>query len=302
MQLIDGKATAAAIKAEIAEEVKAIMAAGGKQPHLAAVLVGHDGGSETYVKNKVLACEACGFKSTLIRFEDDVTEDELLACVDNLNRNGDVDGFIVQLPLPKHIDEQKIIEAIDYRKDVDGFHPINVGRMAIGLPCFISATPLGIITLLKRYNIETSGKKCVILGRSNIVGKPMAQLMMQKQYGDATVTVCHSRSKTLKKECQEADIIIAAIGQPDFVIAAIGQPDFVTADMVKDGAVIIDVGTTRVSDATRKSGFRLNGDVKFDEVAPKCSYITPVPGGVGPMTICSLMKNTLAAGKKEYYK
>ena len=203
-----------------------------------------------------------------------------------------MDGFIVQLPLPKHIDEQKIIEAIDYRKDVDGFHPINVGRMAIGLPCFISATPLGILTLLKRYNIETSGKKCVILGRSNIVGKPMAQLMMQKQYGDATVTVCHSRSKTLKEECREADIIIAAIGQPDFV----------TADMVKSGAVIIDVGTTRVPDASRKSGFRLNGDVKFDEVAPLCSYITPVPGGVGPMTICSLMKNTLAAGKKEYYK
>ena len=290
MQLIDGKATAAAIKAEIAEEVKEIVAKGGKQPHLAAVLVGHDGGSETYVKNKVLACEACGFKSTLICFEEDVTEEELLACVDNLNRNGDIDGFIVQLPLPKHIDEQKIIEAIDYRKDVDGFHPINVGRMAIGLPCFISATPLGIITLLKRYNIETSGKKCVILGRSNIVGKPMAQLMMQKQYGDATVTVCHSRSKTLKEECREADIIIAAIGQPDFV----------TADMVKEGAV--DVGTTRVPDATRKSGFRLNGDVKFDEVAPKCSFITPVPGGVGPMTICSLMKNTLAAGKKEYYK
>ena len=259
---------------------------------LAAVLVGHDGGSETYVKNKVLACEACGFKSTLIRFEEDVTEEELLNCVDTLNRNGDVDGFIVQLPLPKHIDEQKIIEAIDYRKDVDGFHPINVGRMAIGLPCFISATPLGIITLLKRYNIETSGKKCVILGRSNIVGKPMAQLMMQKQYGDATVTVCHSRSKTLKEECRAADIIIAAIGQPDFV----------TADMVKEGAVIVDVGTTRVPDATRKSGFRLNGDVKFDEVAPKCSFITPVPGGVGPMTICSLMKNTLAAGKKEYYK
>ena len=274
-QLIDGKATATAIKAEIAEEVKDIVARGGKQPHLAAVLVGHDGGSETYVKNKVLACEACGFKSTLIRYEADVTEEELLACVDKLNRDDDVDGFIVQLPLPKHIDEQKIIEAIDYRKDVDGFHPINVGRMAIGLPCFISATPLGIITLLKRYNIETSGKKCVILGRSNIVGKPMAQLMMQKQYGDATVTVCHSRSKTLKEECREADIIIAAIGQPDFV----------TADMVKPGAVIIDVGTTRVPDATRKSGFRLNGDVKFDEVADKCSYITPVPGGVGPMTI-----------------
>lgn len=292
MQLIDGKATAEAIKAEIAEEVKSIMAAGGKQPHLAAVLVGHDGGSETYVKNKVLACEKCGFKSTLIRYEDDITEDELLACVDRLNNDDDVDGFIVQLPLPRHINEQKIIEAIDYRKDVDGFHPINVGRMAIGLPCFVSATPLGIITLLKRYNIETSGKKCVVLGRSNIVGKPMAQLMMQKQYGDSTVVVCHSHTKDIKKECLDADIIIAAIGKPNFV----------TADMVKEGAVVIDVGTTRVPDASRKSGFRLNGDVKFDEVAPKCSFITPVPGGVGPMTICSLMKNTLAAGKKEYYK
>lgn len=292
MQLIDGKATAAAIKAEIAEEVKAIMAAGGKQPHLAAVLVGHDGGSETYVKNKVLACEACGFKSTLIRYEADITEEELLQCVDRLNKDEDVDGFIVQLPLPKHINEQKVIEAIDYKKDVDGFHPINVGRMSIGLPCFISATPLGIITLLKRYGIETSGKKCVILGRSNIVGKPMAQIMMQKEYGDATVTVCHSRSTDLKKECREADIIIAAIGRPGFV----------TADMVKDGAVIVDVGTTRVPDATRKSGFRLSGDVDFANVAEKCSFITPVPGGVGPMTICSLMKNTLAAGKKEYYK
>ena len=219
MQLIDGKATAARIKEEIAQEVEQIVAAGGKRPHLAAVLVGHDGGSETYVKNKVLACEACGFKSSLIRYEDDVTEEELLACVDRLNSDADVDGFIVQLPLPKHIDEQKIIEAIDYRKDVDGFHPINVGRMAIGLPCFISATPLGIITLLRRYGIETSGRKCVILGRSNIVGKPMAQLMMQKQYGDATVTVCHSRSKNLKEECRGADIIIAAIGRPDFVTA-----------------------------------------------------------------------------------
>ena len=291
MQLIDGKNTAARIKEEIAEEVKAIIASGGKQPHLAAVLVGHDGGSETYVKNKVLACEACGFKSTLIRYEEDVTEEELLACVDRLNTDDDVDGFIVQLPLPQHIDEQKIIEAIDYRKDVDGFHPVNVGRMAIGLPCFISATPLGILTLLQRYEIATSGKKCVILGRSNIVGKPMAQLLMQKQYGDATVTVCHSRSANLKEECREADIIIAAIGRPDFV----------TADMVKPGAVVIDVGTTRVPDATRKSGYRLNGDVKFDEVAPKCSFITPVPGGVGPMTICSLMKNTLSAGKKELY-
>lgn len=291
-ELIDGKATAAKIKKEIAEEVDKIVAGGGKRPHLAAILVGHDGGSETYVKNKVIACEACGFKSSLIRFEDDVTEDELLAKVRELNADDDVDGYIVQLPLPKHMDEQKIIMSIDYRKDVDGFHPINVGRMSIGLPCFISATPLGILTLLRRYGIETSGKKCVILGRSNIVGKPMAQLMMQKNYGDSTVTVCHSHSKTLKEECREADIIIAAIGQPDFV----------TADMVKDGAVVIDVGTTRVPDSSKKSGFRLNGDIKFDEVAPKCSFITPVPGGVGPMTICSLMRNTLAAGKKEYYK
>ncbi len=292
MQLIDGKATAAAIKEQIAREVEQIVAAEGKQPHLVAVLVGHDGGSETYVKNKVLACEKCGFKSTLIRYEADVTEEEILACVDKLNKDADVDGFIVQLPLPKHIDEQKVTMAIDYRKDVDGFHPVNVGRMALGMPSFISATPLGILTLLRHYNIETSGKKCVVLGRSNIVGKPMAQLMMQKQYGDATVTVCHSHSTRLKEECREADIIIAAIGKPDFV----------TADMVKEGAVVIDVGTTRVPDATRKSGFRLNGDVKFDEVAEKCSYITPVPGGVGPMTICSLMKNTLSAGKKEYYK
>ena len=264
MQLIDGKATATAIKAEIAEEVRQIVANGGKQPHLAAVLVGHDGGSETYVKNKVIACEQCGFKSTLIRFEENVTEDELLACVDKLNKD----------------------------EDVDGFHPINVGRMAIGLPCFISATPLGILTLLQRYGIATSGKKCVVLGRSNIVGKPMAQLMMQKQYGDATVTVCHSHSPSLKDECREADIIVAAIGRPDFV----------TADMVKEGAGVIDVGTTRVEDPSRKGGFRLSGDVKFDEVAPKCSFITPVPGGVGPMTICSLMKNTLSAGKKEFYK
>ena len=285
--LIDGKATAAQIKAEIAEKVQKIVADGGKRPHLAAVLVGHDGGSETYVKNKVLACEACGFKSSLIRFEDNVSEAELLECVKNLNEDADVDGFIVQLPLPKHIGEQRVIEAIDPKKDVDGFHPVNVVRMAIGLPAFISATPLGIMTLLQRYNIATSGKKCVVLGRSNIVGKPMAQLMMQKQWGDATVTVCHSHSKTLKEECREADIIVAAIGQPEFV----------TADMVKDGAVVIDVGTTRVPDPTRKSGFRLCGDVKFDEVAPKCSYITPVPGGVGPMTICSLMQNTLQAAE-----
>lgn len=287
MQIIDGKATAEAIKAEIAEEVRQIVSNGGRAPHLAAILVGHDGGSETYVKNKVLACERCGFESTLIRFEEDVTEEELLQCVDKFNKDESVDGFIVQLPLPKHIDEQKVIEAIDYRKDVDGFNPINVGRMSIGLPCFISATPLGIITLLKRYGINTSGKKCVVLGRSNIVGKPMAQLMMQKQFGDATVTVCHSHTKDIKKECLEADIIIAAIGKPNFL----------TGDMMKEGAVIVDVGTTRVPDATRKSGFRLNGDVKFDEVAPKSSFITPVPGGVGPMTICSLMKNTLQAYK-----
>lgn len=292
MQLIDGKAVAAAIKEEIAAEVKSIMASGGKQPHLAAVLVGHDGGSETYVKNKVLACEQCGFKSTLIRFEDDVTEEELLNCVKQLNEDSDVDGFIVQLPLPKHINEQRIIEAIDYRKDVDGFHPINVGRMSIGLPCFISATPLGIITLLQRYNIQTSGKRCVVLGRSNIVGKPMAQLMLQKEYGDSTVTVCHSRTKNIEEICREADIIIAAIGIPGFV----------KENMVKEGAVVIDVGTTRVPDATRKSGFRLSGDVDFENVSSKCSFITPVPGGVGPMTICSLMKNTLIAGKKEYYK
>ena len=292
MELIDGKAISAQIKQEIAQEVAQIVAAGGKRPHLAAILVGHDGGSETYVANKVKACEECGFTSTLIRYENNVTEDELLDTVRQLNADDDVDGFIVQLPLPPHISEQRVIETIDYRKDVDGFHPINVGRMSIGLPCYISATPNGILELLKRYNIEKKKKKCVVLGRSNIVGKPMAMLMMQKNYpGDATVTVCHSRSKDLVKECQEADIIIAAMGQPNFV----------RADMVKEGAVIIDVGTTRVPDATRKSGFKLTGDVKFDEVSPKCSYITPVPGGVGPMTIVSLMKNTLLAGKKAIY-
>ena len=292
MQLIDGKATAAQIKAEIAEEVKQIVENGRKRPHLAAILVGHDGGSETYVRNKVLACEACGFKSTLIRFEDNVSEEELLAKVDELNRDEDVDGFIVQLPLPRHISEQKVIEAIDYRKDVDGFHPINVGRLSIGLPCYISATPNGMLELLRRYGIETSGKHCVVLGRSNIVGKPMATLMMQKAYpGDCTVTVCHSRTKNLKEICRTADILIAAMGQPNFV----------TADMVKEGAVVLDVGTTRVPNPAMKSGFKLTGDVKFDEVAPKCSFITPVPGGVGPMTICSLMRNTLLAGKKAIY-
>jgi methylenetetrahydrofolate dehydrogenase (NADP+)/methenyltetrahydrofolate cyclohydrolase len=288
MTLIDGKATSELIKQEIAAEVEARISRGEKRPHLAAILVGHDGGSETYVANKVKACEVCGFKSTLIRYEDDVTEEILLQKIKELNNDADVDGFIVQLPLPRHINEQHIIEAIDYRKDVDGFHPVNVGRMSIGLPCFVSATPAGILELLRRYDIHTSGKKCVILGRSNIVGKPMATLMMQKHVpGDATVTVCHSHSQNLVEECREADILIAAMGQPNFV----------KADMVKEGAVVIDVGTTRVPDATRKSGFKLTGDVKFDEVAPKCSFITPVPGGVGPMTICSLMMNTLKAAK-----
>ncbi len=291
-KLIDGKATAAQIKQELAAEVEKIKAEGGKIPHLAAILVGHDGGSETYVANKVRTCEEIGFKSSLIRFEADVTEEELLRKVDELNNNPDVDGFIVQLPLPKHISEQKIIEAIDYRKDVDGFHPINVGRMSIGLPCFVSATPAGIIELIRRYGIETQGKHCVVLGRSNIVGKPMASLLMQKAYpGDCTVTVCHSRSTNLAEMCRQADIIIVALGVPEFL----------KGDMVKEGAVVIDVGTTRVPDATRKSGFRLSGDVKFDEVAPKCSYISPVPGGVGPMTIISLMRNTLLAGKKAIY-
>ena len=293
MELIDGKAVATQIKTEIAAEVNEILASGGKRPHLAAILVGHDGGSETYVASKVKACEECGFKSTLIRYEADVTEEELLAKVEELNNDADVDGFIVQLPLPKHIDEQKVTEAIDYRKDVDGFHPVNAGRLSIGLPCFLSATPNGIMELLRRYNIDTKGKKCVVLGRSNIVGKPMANLMMQKSIpGDATVTVCHSHTQDIAEECRQADIIIAALGQPHFL----------KADMVKEGAVVIDVGTTRVPDATRKSGFRLCGDVDFDNVAPKCSFITPVPGGVGPMTIVSLMKNTLLAGKREVYK
>ncbi len=293
MQLIDGKAVSATIKKEIAEEVNRIVQNGGKRPHLAAILVGHDGGSETYVASKVKACEECGFKSTLIRYESDVTEKELLAKVEELNNDADVDGFIVQLPLPKHIDEQKVTEAIDYRKDVDGFHPVNAGRLSIGLPCFLSATPNGIMELLRRYNIDTKGKKCVVLGRSNIVGKPMANLMMQKSIpGDATVTVCHSHTQNIAEECRQADIIIAALGQPHFL----------KAEMVKEGAVVIDVGTTRVPDATRKSGFRLCGDVDFENVAPKCSFITPVPGGVGPMTIVSLMKNTLLAGKREIYK
>lgn len=293
MVIIDGKETAMEIKQEIAKEVKRMMAAGEKQPHLAAILVGHDGGSETYVANKVKACDECGFKSTLIRFEYDVTEDELLQAIDKLNHNDDVDGFIVQLPLPRHIDEQKVIEAIDYKKDVDGFHPINVGRMSIGLPCFRSATPQGILALLERYGIETSGKHCVVLGRSNIVGKPVAQMLLQKDNpGNCTVTVCHSATEDLPRQCRRADILIAAIGQPHFV----------KADMVKKGAVVIDVGTTRLPSTKTKSGFKLYGDVDFDEVAPLCSFITPVPGGVGPMTICALMKNTLLAAQHKIYQ
>ena len=293
MQLIDGKATSEEIKKEIAKEVEQIKAAGGKTPHLAAILVGHDGGSETYVASKVKACEEVGFDSSLIRFENDVTEEELLRSVDQLNNDPDIDGFIVQLPLPKHISEDRVTEAIDYRKDVDGFHPVNVGRMSLGMPCFLSATPSGILELLKRYEIETKGKHCVILGRSNIVGKPAAMLMMQKNYpGDATVTVCHSRTPNIKELCLQADIIIAAMGVPEFL----------KGDMVKQGAVVIDVGTTRVPSTTTKSGFKLMGDVAFDQVAPRCSFITPVPGGVGPMTIVSLLKNTLLAGKKEVYQ
>lgn len=288
-KILDGKKISDEIKKEIALEVEKIVSNGGKRPHLAAILVGHDGGSETYVASKVKSCEEVGFASSLIRFESDVTEEQLLATIDQLNNDPEVDGFIVQLPLPKHIDEQRVIERVDYRKDVDGFHPINVGRMSIGLPCFVSATPQGIVELLRRYEIPTSGKHCVVLGRSNIVGKPIAQLLAQKGYpGDCTVTVCHSRTQGLKEMCQAADIIIAALGSPEFV----------TKDMIKPGAVVVDVGTTRVPDSTRKSGFRLTGDVKFDEVAPLCSYITPVPGGVGPMTIVSLMMNTLKAGQK----
>ena len=292
MELIDGKAIADQVKQEIAEEVSAIKAKDGKTPHLAVIIVGHDGGSETYVSHKVKSCEQVGFKSTKICFENDITEKELLEQIKILNNDPDVDGFIVQLPLPKHISEQKVIEAIDYRKDVDGFHPINVGRTSIGLPSFVSATPAGILELLKRYKIETSGKQCVVIGRSNIVGKPVASLMMQKGYpGDSTVTVCHSRTRNIQEICRQADIIIAAIGSPNFV----------KAGMVKEGAVVIDVGTTRVPSAETKSGWKLTGDVDFAEVAPKCSFITPVPGGVGPMTICSLLKNTLLAGKREIY-
>lgn len=292
MQIIDGKATAAAIRAEIASSVAQTVDAGGRAPHLAAILVGHDGGSESYVASKVKACEECGFGSTLLRFEGSISQEQLLEHIRDLNNNPDIDGFIVQLPLPRHIDTHAVIEAIDPRKDVDGFHPANVGRLSIGLPGFVSATPAGIIELLQRYQIPTSGKHCVILGRSNIVGKPLAMLMMQKSYpGDATVTVCHSRTADIASITRTADILVAAMGVPASV----------TADMVKEGATVIDVGTTRVPDATRARGWKLCGDVDFAAVAPKCSYITPVPGGVGPMTIAMLMRNTLLAATGAVY-
>ena len=286
MQLIDGKKIASEIKAEIALEVKEMLAQGHKPPHLAAVLVGHDGGSETYVAGKVKACEEVGFRSTLIRYEDTISESTLLDTVRSLNKDAEIDGFIVQLPLPDHISEQKVIEAIDPSKDVDGFHPVNVGRMVLGLPAFVSATPAGVMDLISRYKIPTAGRNCVVVGRSNNVGKPMGMLLSLKAYpGDATVTLCHSRTVDLPGVIRKADIIIAALGKAEFI----------TGDMVKEGAVVIDVGITRVPSSTTKSGWKLIGDVKFDEVAPKCSYITPVPGGVGPMTIVSLLKNTLKA-------
>ena len=291
MVLIDGKKTSETIQSEIAEEVILIKNNGGKVPHLAAVLVGNDGGSETYVAAKVKACERVGFKSTLIRFDENVTEEELMNCVEKLNNDADLDGFIVQLPLPKHISEEKVVESINPKKDVDGFHAVNVGRMVAGMPAFISATPFGIMELIKRYKIETSGKNCVVIGRSNIVGRPMSILLSQKGI-DCTVTLCHSRTKNLKEICAQADIIVAALGRTEFL----------TGDMVKEGAVVIDVGITRVKSDKTKSGWKLFGDVKFYEVAPKCSFITPVPGGVGPMTIASLLYNTLLSSKKAIYK
>lgn len=293
MQIIDGKIISEQIKKEIASEVEAIKKINGKVPHLAAILVGNDGASDTYVTHKVKDCEQVGFTSTLLRFDADITEEFLINEIKKINENPDIDGLIVQLPVPDHISETRIIETIDPKKDVDGFHPMNVGRMVIGLPAFVSATPSGIIELLRRYKIPTAGKKCVVIGRSNIVGKPMSNLMVQKSdVGDATVTLCHSRTKNLKEVCMDADIIIAALGRAEFV----------TADMVKQGAVVIDVGITRIKSDTTKSGFKLVGDVKFDEVAPKCSYITPVPGGVGPMTRVALLQNTLLSAKKIIYK
>lgn len=293
MQLLDGKALSAQVKAEIKVEVDKIKAEGGKTPHLAAILVGNNGASETYVASKIKSCEEVGFKSTLVRLPETTSEAELLTHIDALNNDADIDGFIVQLPLPSHISENTVMEAVAPEKDVDGFHPINVGRMCKGLPAYISATPFGILEMLKRYNIDTAGKHCVVVGRSQIVGLPMSILMQRNTApGNATVTICHSRTHNLKEVCQSADILIAALGRPEFI----------TADYVKEGAVVIDVGITRVVDESKKSGFAIKGDVKFDEVAPKSSYITPVPGGVGLMTICGLMTNTLLASKKAIFK
>lgn len=287
MQVIDGKATASTIKAEIRSAVEKMVSSGARAPHLAAVLVGHDGGSETYVAYKIKDCEEVGFRSSLVRFEDDIPLDTLTRKIGELNKDPELDGFIVQLPLPVHMDEQKVIEAIDPGKDVDGFHPVNVGRTVIGMPAFISATPFGIIELLKRYQIETNGKHCVIVGRSNIVGRPLSILMSQKSM-NATVTLAHSRTRDLGAVCASADILVAALGKPGFI----------TAEMVKEGAVVIDVGTTRVPSSDTKSGFRLKGDVSYKEVAPRCSFITPVPGGVGPMTRVALLNNTLLAAQR----
>jgi methylenetetrahydrofolate dehydrogenase (NADP+)/methenyltetrahydrofolate cyclohydrolase len=292
MILIDGNLIASTIRKEIKEEVDNMVKSGHRPPHLAVILVGHDGGSETYVKYKIKDCGEVGFKSTMITYEDDIAETILLDKIAEINNDPEIDGLIVQLPLPESISETRIIETVDFTKDVDGFHPVNLGRMLIGLPCFVSATPAGILELINRYKIETNGKNCVVLGRSNIVGRPLSVLLsLKKQPGNATVTVCHSRTKDLKSVCRNADILIAAMGQPGFI----------TADMVGEGAVVIDVGTTRVPSAETKSGFKLKGDVKFEEVADKCSYITPVPGGVGPMTRVALLKNTLLAAKKEIY-
>ncbi|MBP6619553.1 MAG: bifunctional 5,10-methylene-tetrahydrofolate dehydrogenase/5,10-methylene-tetrahydrofolate cyclohydrolase [Leadbetterella sp.] len=293
MEIIDGKLISAQVKAELQIEVDKIKAEGGKIPHLAAVLIGDNGASETYVASKIKSCEQIGFKSTLIRRDSTSTEAEVLEIIDQLNNDEDIDGFIVQLPLPAHIDVDKVIEAIDPKKDVDGFHPINIGRMAKGLPAYISATPYGVLELIKRYKIETAGKHCVVVGRSQIVGLPMSILMQRNTYpGNCTVTLVHSRTQNLKEMCLQADILVAALGKPEFI----------TADMVKDGAVVIDVGLTRVVDESKKSGFALKGDVKFDEVAPKTSFITPVPGGVGLMTVAALMYNTLLASRKEIYR
>lgn len=293
MTIIDGKLISAQVKQELKIEVEKQKANGGKIPHLAAILVGDNGASETYVASKIRSCEEIGFKSTLIRRDSSTTEEEVLEIIQQLNQDNDVDGFIVQLPLPAHINVDKVIEAIEPRKDVDGFHPINIGRMAKGLPAYISATPFGVLELIKRYNIETAGKHCVVVGRSQIVGLPMSILMQRNTYpGNCTVSLVHSKTKNLAEITQQADILVAALGKPEFI----------TADMVKDGAVVIDVGLTRVVDTTKKSGFALKGDVKFDEVSPKCSYITPVPGGVGLMTVAALMYNTLLSARREIYK